>query len=182
MAAQMIVLFLTRLALMQTLNNAHYLEQPIMTSTCQHQEKTHHSAATWGGAASATVHCLTGCAIGEFAGLAIGVQLGLAPASTMVLATLLAFVSGYALTIIPFVKRGVSFVQALKTVWLGELISISVMELAMNYTDYQMGGMNVDSLIEPLFWGSYAAALVAGFLAAWPINYVLLKRNLKNCH
>lgn len=153
-----------------------------MTGTCHHHEDTHHSEATWGGAASATVHCLTGCAIGEFAGLAIGVQLGFTPIATMALATVLAFISGYALTIFPFVRRGVSLKQALKTVWLGELISISVMEIAMNYTDYQMGGMSVSSLAEPLFWGSYAAALVAGFIAAWPINFILLKRNLKNCH
>lgn len=138
--------------------------------------------ASWGGAASATVHCLTGCAIGEFAGLAIGVSLGLAPWQTITLAVLLAFLCGYALTLLPFVRRGVSLRRALRTVWLGELISISVMELVMNVTDYHMGGMQVETLADPRFWLGYGTALVAGFLAAWPVNLWLLRRNMKHCH
>lgn len=138
--------------------------------------------ATWKGAASATVHCLTGCAIGEFAGLAIGVSLGWSAMSTMALAVVLAFISGYTLTLIPFLRQGVPLVTALKSIWLVEFVSIAVMEIAMNTADYQMGGMSVSSMADPKFWTGYGAALVAGFLAAWPVNYWLLGRGLKNCH
>ena len=152
---------------------------PPFSDHCHHDQA---KVANWGGAASATLHCLTGCAIGEFAGLAIGVSLGLAPMATFTLAVVLAFLCGYALTLIPFVRRGVSLRDALRTVWLAELISISAMEIAMNLTDYHMGGMSVGSLADPVFWTSYGAALVAGFLAAWPINLLLLQRNMKTCH
>lgn len=101
---------------------------------------------------------------------------------TIALATILAFISGYALTLIPFVKRGITLKKALKTVWLGELVSISAMEIAMNVTDYHLGGMSADSLVDPIFWLGYGGALVAGFIAGWPVNYWLLGRNLKNCH
>lgn len=138
--------------------------------------------SNWGAARSATVHCLTGCAIGEFAGLAIGTTLGLGVWPTVILATSLAFASGYALTLIPFVRQGVPLMRALKTVWLGELVSISAMEVAMNFTDYQLGGMAAGSLTNPVFWLGYAGALVAGFAAGLPVNYWLLSKNLKNCH
>ncbi|MDD9893709.1 MAG: DUF4396 domain-containing protein, partial [Gammaproteobacteria bacterium] len=101
---------------------------------------------------------------------------------TIILATTLAFISGYALTLIPFVRRGVPLKMALKTVWLGELVSISAMEFAMNFTDYHLGGMTASSLANPLFWLGYLGALGAGFLAGLPVNYWLLRRNLKNCH
>jgi hypothetical protein len=133
-------------------------------------------------AAAATLHCLTGCAIGEFIGLAIGVSLGLTPWTTMALATVLGFLSGYALGLRPLVQQGMGVAQAFKTIWLGETISIAVMELAMNFTDYHVGGMQTVSIFAPRFWLGYAAALPAGFIAAWPVNYLLLKRNLKHCH
>ncbi len=132
---------------------------------------------------AATLHCLTGCAIGEFIGLAIGVALGLTPWTTMALATALGFVSGFTLGLWPLVKQGMSWGTALKTIWLGEAISIAVMELAMNFTDYHVGGVQAPSLTSPLFWLGYAAALPAGFVAAWPANYFLLKRKVKKpCH
>ena len=133
--------------------------------------------------ASATLHCLSGCAIGEFAGLAIGVSLGFNAWTTMALATLLGFLSGYSLGLWPLVRRGMSVAQAFRAIWLGETISIAVMELAMNFTDYHVGGVQTTSMASPLFWAGYGAALLAGFIAAWPVNYWLLKRSLKQpCH
>ena len=132
---------------------------------------------------AATVHCLTGCAIGEFAGLAIGVTLGLNPWTTMALATVLGFASGYTLGLWPLVKQGQSWGQAFKTLWLGETISIAVMEFAMNFTDYHVGGVTAPSIFAPQFWLGYALALPAGFLAAWPVNWWLLKSSVKQpCH
>jgi len=136
-----------------------------------------------GLATSATLHCLTGCAIGELAGLLIGVSLGLNPWTTMVLATVLGFVSGYALGLRPLVTQGMSIAAAFRTIWLGETVSIAVMELAMNFTDYHVGGVNVNSPMEPRFWLGYALALPAGFIVAWPVNWWLLRKQVKkSCH
>jgi len=132
---------------------------------------------------SATLHCLTGCAIGEFVGLAIGVSLGWSAWPTMALATVLGFASGYALGLRPLVKQGMSWLGAFKTIWLGETISIAVMEFAMNFTDYHVGGVQAASLLDPRFWLGYALALPAGFIVAWPVNFWLLRREVKKpCH
>lgn len=132
---------------------------------------------------SATLHCLTGCAIGEFAGLAIGVTLDLDPWSTMALATVLGFASGYTLGLRPLVQQGLTWTAAFKAIWLGETISIAAMEFAMNFTDYHVGGVQAASIFTPVFWLGYALALPAGFIVAWPVNYWLLRRNVKQpCH
>jgi hypothetical protein len=132
---------------------------------------------------SATFHCLTGCAIGELVGLAVGVTLGLGAWTTMALATVLGFASGYSLSLIPLMRAGMGLAAAFKTIWVGETISIAVMEFAMNFADYHVGGVTVASILAPRFWLGYAAALVAGFVAAWPVNWWMLKRNLKKqCH
>lgn len=134
-------------------------------------------------ATSATLHCLTGCIIGEIAGLMIGVTLGIGVWPTMILATVLAYASGFSLGLLPLIRRGNSFLQALRTIWLGEAISIGVMELAMNFTDYHMGGIGVGSILAPRFWAGLALAVPAGFIAAWPVNWWLLRRRIKApCH
>lgn len=132
---------------------------------------------------STTLHCLIGCAGGELIGLLIGVALGLGPWPTMILATLMGFLSGFALGLKPLIQSGLNLAQAFKTIWLGELISITVMELAMNFTDYHMGGVRAVSIFSLTFWLGYGVALPAGFVAAWPANYLLLRKNIKPaCH
>jgi hypothetical protein len=79
-------------------------------------------------------------------------------------------------------RRGVDFKSAFQTVWLGEVISISVMELMMNIIDYNMGGMRGISMMHAQYWEAFGAALVAGYLAALPVNKWMLSRNMKNCH
>ena len=131
----------------------------------------------------ATLHCLTGCVIGEVAGLLIGVTLGLPPWQTIVLATGLSYLSGMTLGLLPVMKsQGVSLLGALRIIWIGEVISIGVMELVMNFVDYQLGGMSAPSVASWTFWRGLAFAIPAGFVAAWPVNYWLLKRELKACH
>jgi hypothetical protein len=154
---------------------------------CHVEANAHHAHHTvdgrWKAAASVTLHCLTGCAIGEWLGLAIGASLGWAPGATITLAVILAFVCGFALTLAPLMKTGMRLVQATKVVWIGEAVSITVMELAMNLVDYHMGGMQQGvSLGSAQYWIAFGAAAVAGYLAAVPVNYWLLQRNLKNCH
>ncbi len=173
------------------MQNHSHIEKSCCESTAKAaapaQAHPHHGPAHGGSlrqlTTAATLHCLSGCALGEFAGLAIGVSLGLNPWVTMVLATLLGFASGYLLGLWPLVKQGQSWGQAFKALWLGETVSIGVMELAMNFTDYHVGGVTAGSLLAPQFWLGYAAALPAGFLVAWPVNYWLLKRQIKPaCH
>ena len=133
--------------------------------------------------AQATLHCLTGCVIGEVAGLLIGVSLGLPVWATIALATALAYLAGITLGLVPVMRsQQVGMLKALRIIWIGEVISIGVMEIVMNYVDYQMGGMTAPSVASWMFWRGIFFAVPAGFLAAWPVNYWLLKRDLKACH
>ena len=133
--------------------------------------------------AQATIHCLTGCVIGEVTGLMIGTLIGLSPWPMIVLATALSYVSGITLGLVPIMRnQGVGVLAALKIIWIGEVISIGVMEIVMNFVDYQMGGMGAKSIFVWTFWRGLVFAVPAGFLAAWPVNYWLLKRELKACH
>ncbi|MGR8948530.1 MAG: DUF4396 domain-containing protein [Gammaproteobacteria bacterium] len=134
-------------------------------------------------AAQATLHCLTGCVIGEVAGLVIAVLLGLSVWPTIILATTLAYLSGFMLGLLPVMRRqSKSFKEAFRLIWIGEVISIGVMEIAMNATDYYVGGMEAGSILSGTFWLGIAAAVPAGFVAAWPVNWWLLSRDLKKCH
>ena len=151
----------------------------------QHSAHAHHGGS--GGAlktsAQATLHCLTGCVIGEVAGLMIGVSLGLGVWPTIILATALAYAVGMTLGLLPVMRsRGVGLVEAFRIIWIGEVVSIGVMEIVMNFVDYQMGGMTAPSIASWMFWRGILFAVPAGFLAAWPVNYWLLKRELKSCH
>ena len=154
-------------------------------SAQSHQAHGHHGGS--GGAfrtsAQATIHCLTGCVIGEVVGLGIGVTFGLGTWPTIILATGLAYLSGITLGLLPVMKnRGVGLIEAFRIIWVGEVISIGVMEIVMNFVDYQMGGMSAPSVASWMFWRGILFAVPAGFLAAWPVNYWLLKRELKACH
>lgn len=141
-----------------------------------------HASHGWRAASSVTLHCLTGCAIGEWIGLAIGTSLALPPTVIVALAVVLSFISGFALTLIPLLRRGLKFGEAMRIVWVGEAISIAVMELVMNLVDYHMGGMQSGGLLSLRYWTAFALALVAGYAAAVPVNFWLLERNLKKCH
>ena len=159
------------------------------SNDCQGEHMQSHShdgsmgAEPWRLAAHSTLHCLTGCIVGELLGLFIGIEAGLSNAVTIILATALSYLSGFALGLWPVIKeRGLSFAAAFKLIWVGEAVSIGVMEIVMNAVDYSLGGMAAVSFFS---WTSLRALLVAvpaGFLAAWPVNYWLLSRDLKACH
>lgn len=158
-----------------------------MTMDRTQHGRTHHTHGADGGgwrtSAQATLHCLTGCIIGEVTGLLIGVGLGLGVWPTIALATVLSYISGLTLGLIPVMRdRGVSLFGALRIIWIGEVISIGVMELVMNLVDYRMGGITAPSVASWMFWRGLVVAVPAGFLAAWPVNYWLLRRDLKACH
>lgn len=159
-----------------------------MSDHAHHAHSAHAHHGHGGGplrtSAQATLHCLTGCVIGEVVGLTIGVSLGLGIWPTIVLATALAYATGITLGLLPVMKnRGVGLVEAFRIIWIGEVISIGVMEIVMNFVDYQMGGMTAPSIVSWMFWRGIFLAVPAGFLVAWPVNYWLLKREIKAaCH
>lgn len=128
-------------------------------------------------AVSATLHCLTGCAIGEVMGLIIGTAIGLSTGLTIALAVALAFVFGFSLSTLPLVKAGVSFTAALSVVFAADTLSIATMEVVDNAVMAVIPGAMDAGLVNPLFWVSMPLALVAAFFAALPVNRYLLKRN-----
>jgi hypothetical protein len=148
-----------------------------------HAHHGHGGGSALKTSAHATLHCLTGCVIGEAAGLMIGVSLGWSPWPIIVLATALSYLSGMTLGLLPVMRdQKVGMLEALRIIWIGEVISIGVMELVMNFVYYQMGGMAAPSVASWMFWRGLAIAVPAGFVAAWPVNYWLIKRDLKAGH
>ena len=127
-------------------------------------------------AASATLHCLTGCAIGEILGLLIGTALGLSTGVTIVLAVVLAFVFGFTLSTLPIVKAGLGFFAALSVVFAADTLSIATMELVDNAVMAVIPGAMNAGLVNPVFWLSMTAALAAAFIAAFPVNRYLLTK------
>jgi hypothetical protein len=125
---------------------------------------------------AATLHCLTGCGIGEVAGMAIGTALAWSNGATIALAVLLAFVFGYALTLRPLLHSGVPWRAALRTALAADTASIAVMEIVDNAVMLVVPGAMSATLASPLFWGSLALALAIAALAAWPVNRMLIRR------
>jgi hypothetical protein len=128
-------------------------------------------------AVSATLHCLTGCAIGEVLGLIIGTAFGLGTGITILLAVALAFVFGFGLSTLPLVRVGVGFFAALSVVFAADTLSIATMEIVDNLVMLVIPGAMVAGLVDPLFWISMPIALLAAFAVALPVNKYLLKRN-----
>ena len=127
-------------------------------------------------AVSATLHCLTGCAIGEVLGMVIGTALGWGNWPTVALAVVLAFVFGYALTVGPVVKAGVPFRRAVKVALAADTVSIAVMEVTDNAVLLTVPGAMDAGLGDLLFWGSLAFSLVVAFFVTVPVNRWLIGR------
>jgi hypothetical protein len=125
---------------------------------------------------SATVHCLTGCAIGEVAGLAIGTALGLSNLSTIVLAVVLAFFFGYGLTSLPLLRSGMPLGEVVPIAFASDTLSIATMEIVDNLIVLTIPGAMDAGLDSLLFWGSLAFALLVAGLIAWPVNRWLIAR------
>ena len=141
-----------------------------------HTNHSHASHATWRMAASATLHCLTGCAIGEVLGLMISTALGLDNLASIIIAIVLAFVFGFGLSAWPLVKAGLSFGVALSLVATADTLSIATMEVVDNGVMVAIPGAMYAGLLDGLFWVSMAISLVAAFMVAVPVNYALLRR------
>lgn len=127
-------------------------------------------------AANATLHCLTGCAIGEVAGLILGTALGWGNGLTIIVSVALAFVFGFSLSTLPLLKTGLSFFAALSVVFAADTLSIATMEIADNAVMVVIPGAMNASLVNPLLWVAMPLSLVVAFFVAYPLNRYLLTK------
>jgi hypothetical protein len=147
-----------------------------MSETTAHPHSTHEDgvaspgSVSWAIAATATLHCLTGCAIGEVLGMVIGTAAGLHNATTVVLSIALAFFFGYGLTMRGVLWAGLTLRQAFGVALAADTVSIAVMELMDNAFIIAVPGAMAAGLTSPLFWGSLAGSLLIAFLVTTPVN------------
>jgi hypothetical protein len=127
-------------------------------------------------AVSATLHCLTGCSIGEVLGMVLGTALEWSNLATIALAIALAFVFGYAFTIVPLLRAKLPLARALPLAFAADTISITVMEIVDNLIMVAIPGAMDAGLADPLFWAALGFALVVAGAAAFPVNRWLIKR------
>jgi hypothetical protein len=152
-----------------------------MTATAPHSHHAHHETPTSGKALtamaiSATLHCLTGCAIGEIAGMIIGTAFGLSNLATIVLSIALAFVFGYALTSYPLLRAGLALAAVVPIALASDTLSIATMEVVDNAIVLLVPGAMDAGLGDLLFWGSLAFALAIAGVVAVPVNRWLIAR------
>jgi len=141
----------------------------------------HHELPTSGAeltslALSATLHCLTGCAIGEVLGMVIGTALGFSELGTIALAVSLAFLFGYTLTSLPLLRAGLAFTVVAPIAFASDTASIALMELVDNGIMLLIPGAMESGVGDILFWGALSFALVIAGAVALPLNRWLLAR------
>ena len=147
-----------------------------MSASAAHGSHSEHGDSLNRVAALATLHCLTGCAIGEVAGMVIGTALGFSNAATIALAVSLAFLFGYSLTMLPLLRAGLTLAVALPLAFASDSISIAVMELVDNGVMLAVPGAMDAPLSNPLFWGALLFALAVAYVFAFPVNRYLITR------
>jgi Domain of unknown function (DUF4396) len=125
---------------------------------------------------SATVHCLTGCAIGEVLGVVIGTALGWSDLATIALAIALAFFFGYTLTSLPLLRAGMAFAAVVPIALASDTVSIAVMEFVDNAILLLIPGAMDAGLGDIGFWASLAVALLIAGMVAYPVNRWLIAR------
>ena len=141
-----------------------------------HHEMPTKGAALTGVAVSATLHCLTGCAIGEVAGVVIGTAAGFSDVATIALAIALAFVFGYALTSLPLLRAGLALSAVVPIALASDTLSIATMEVVDNAILLVIPGAMEAGVGDLLFWGSLSFALVVAFVLTVPVNRWLIGR------
>lgn len=150
-----------------------------------HHEPGRHGQGSPGGAAPqslnavafwATLHCLSGCAVGEVLGMVIGTALGLSNGTTIAIAVLLAFLFGYAFTVIPLLRSGMPLRTAAGLALGADTISITIMEIVDNAIMVAWPGAMDAGLGSGLFWIALAASLAIAAVAAYPANRWLISR------
>jgi hypothetical protein len=127
-------------------------------------------------AVSATNHCLTGCAIGEFAGMALATALGWGDAPQIALAVALAYLFGFSLTAVPLVRAGLAAGVVVSTALAADTVSITIMEAIDNLTVVLIPSAMDAGLADALFYGSIAAGFVIAYPFAFWANRYLIAR------
>jgi hypothetical protein len=140
------------------------------------------SSSTMKMAISATWHCLLGCGLGEVAGMILATSIGLAATASIVLAVVCGIIGGFTLGMVPWMKHGLSFKEAAKKVLIIEGVSIAVMETAQVLTELFVPGVMKATITQPIFWLGMVLALIAGFVAALPVNFALVKQGIRHEH
>ncbi|MET7911781.1 DUF4396 domain-containing protein [Streptomyces avermitilis] len=147
-----------------------------------HQAHTGHDGhrmggvVTWGAAVKATLHCLTGCAIGEILGMVIGTALMWGNVPTMILAIVLAFVFGYSFTLFAVRKAGLDWKSAVKVALAADTVSIAVMEFVDNGIIALVPGAMDAHLSDTLFWTALLGGLAVAFVITTPVNKWMIGR------
>ncbi|GAA3503209.1 DUF4396 domain-containing protein [Streptomyces prasinosporus] len=136
----------------------------------------HGKGASWSTAVRATLHCLTGCAIGEILGMVIGTALLWGNAPTMILAITLAFVFGYSFTLFAVVRAGLSLKAAIKVALAADTVSIAVMELVDNAIIALTPGAMDAHLSDGLFWSALLGGFAVAFVITTPVNKWMIGR------
>ena len=124
----------------------------------------------------ATVHCLTGCGIGEVLGLVLATAWGWSDLPAIALAVVLAFIFGYGLTLWPLARAGMRLGRAIRLALSADTLSIVTMEIVDNAIILVIPGAMEAGLADVLFWGSLAVALVIAFAVTFPVNLWLISR------
>ncbi|MEU3609160.1 DUF4396 domain-containing protein [Streptomyces sp. NPDC035033] len=136
----------------------------------------HRTGATWGMAAKATAHCLSGCAVGEILGMVIGTSLRWGNVPTMALAITLAFAFGYATTLAAVVRAGLGLSAAFKVALAADTVSIAVMEIVDNGIIALVPGAMDAHLTDSLFWTSLLGGFAVAFVVTTPVNKWMIGR------
>ncbi|MGW0615753.1 DUF4396 domain-containing protein [Streptomyces sp. NPDC002788] len=134
-----------------------------------------HGGTSWATAAKATLHCLTGCAIGEILGMVIGTALLWGSVPTMVLAITLAFIFGYSFTLLALRRAGLGFKSAVKVALAADTVSIAIMELVDNGVIALSGAMDAH-LSDSLFWTALLGGFAVAFVITTPVNKWMIGR------
>ena len=140
------------------------------------------ASGNWRLAIIATAHCLLGCGSGEIAGMLIGMQLGFSNAGTIILAVVLGFVFGLGLGVLPLLRAGFTLKGALRTVVVAEALGIAVMEAVDVAVILSIPGAVDAHFTDAFFWFGMAVALTAGYVAALPVNYVMIRKGYRHQH
>jgi len=127
-------------------------------------------------ALSATLHCLTGCSIGEVLGMVLGTRFSLSNGATIALSIVLAFFFGYLLTIVSLIRSGVPLLKTLQLAFASDTVSIIVMEIVDNAIMLVVPGAMSAGLDQPLFWASLALSLLVAAVATFPVVRWLIAR------
>ncbi len=157
-------------------HSGHDQEHAAHAGNGRHAGHAGHAGASWATAMKATLHCLTGCAIGEILGMAIGTALGWGNVPTMAAAIVLAFLFGYSFTLFAVRGAGLDLKGAIKVALAADTVSIAVMELVDNAIIALVPGAMEAQLSDGLFWSSLLGGFAIAFLITTPVNKGMIGR------